>query len=197
MVIEGLASAGKVTVPFGTITCSATAKLTSRPARLPLESGTALASIRMYKVWFGCNSWSNTTTKVRHETFSEVPGRTAKPPSAYSACAHPASDPATEFVHKSTVRVPSNWISSSNVELRRLAKDTLDVGTLLGDNASARSVGGELSAGTTTAMETDVPAETPDMSMTAVLGTSTSKTLVGCLDRAHQDVCTCGVPSIF
>ena len=41
---------------------------------------------------------------------------------------------------------PSNWISSSNVKLR-LAKDTLVVGPFLGDNASARSVGGELSAG--------------------------------------------------
>ena len=51
----GLASpAGKVTVPFEKITCSATAKVTSLPARpmkgLPLESSTALASIRMYTV---------------------------------------------------------------------------------------------------------------------------------------------------
>ena len=90
---------------------------------------------------------------------------------------HPAPDPATEFVHKSTVRVPSNWISSSNVKLR-LASETLVVGPLLGDNASTRSVGGELSADTATTMERDVPAETPDMSMTAALGTSTSKRLL-------------------
>ena len=75
MLVVGLASpVGRVTVPFGTITCSATAKLTSLPARptkgLPLESRTALAC----PLWFGCNSWSNTTTKVRHETFSEVTG---------------------------------------------------------------------------------------------------------------------------
>ena len=50
MVVVGLASpAGRVTVPFGTITCSATA-------------------------------WSNTTTKVRHETFSEATGCPPKAP---------------------------------------------------------------------------------------------------------------------
>ena len=50
-------------------------------------------------------------------------------------------DPATEFLHKSTVRVPLNWVSSK-VKLR-LANDTLVVGLLLGDNASTRSVCGE------------------------------------------------------
>ena len=57
----------------------------------------------------------------------------------------------------------------------RLAKDTLVVGPLLHDNASARSVGKELSAGTTTTLDTLVLAETSDMSMIAVRGTSTSK----------------------
>ena len=81
-----------------------------------------------------------------------------------------------EFVHKSTVRVHPNWISSSKINLR-LASDKLVVGLLLGDKASTRCICGELPAGATTTMETDVTAETPDMSMTAVHGTSTSKRL--------------------
>ena len=65
---------------------------------------------------------------------------------------------------------PSNWISSSNVKLR-LLHDKLVVGPLLGDNASTRAVSAWLSAGTTITMETDVLAETPNMSMIAALGT--------------------------
>ena len=62
-------------------------------------------------------------------------------------------DPATEFVQKSG---PLEKETSSNVRLR-VAPEALVVGPLLGDNASTRSVGGELSASTTTTMETDIP----------------------------------------
>ena len=87
-----------------------------------------------------------------------------------------------------------------NVKLR-LAKDTLVVTWTVARRkieASARSVGGELSAGTRRPLwRRFVPAEAPDMSTDSGTWHLDLKTLVGCLDRAHQDVRTCGVPSIF
>ena len=47
--------------------------------------------------------------------------------SIWWSCAHPPPDPATAFVHKSTVRVLSIWISSLKVKLR-LDNDKLVVG---------------------------------------------------------------------
>ena len=76
-----------------------------------------------------------------------------------------------------------------------LAHNTSFVERLPSDNASTRSVVGEGLARIVPTMEPDVPPETPNVLPTAGLGTCL-ETFVGCIDRARQEVCRCGVPSI-
>ena len=73
-----------------------------------------------------------------------------------------------------------------------LAKDTSFVERLPGDKASTRSVGCELSACIAPTVETDVLPENSKHVYDSSASHLSLETLVGCLDRAHQDVRNCG-----
>ena len=175
MVVGVLTSPTRKAVPFGTITCSATAKLESLSARLtrelPLESNPAPVSTRTCIVW---PLWSQRDNQ--RTPWTVLGGFWVNREAAVGI----RSRHAPRSRSRSRDRIQRHCVGPIG-------------GRFTVDNASTRSVGCEGLALTAPAVETDVLPGTPNMFPTAVLGTSASKRV---WVVSTEPLGSCGVPSI-